>query len=89
MCEDETLSTKRSFWGIFDCRLLKLRIDTAAEDEAVIRLRSRMQEAQQIPQRWSQDVSFPCPVHSTLRSTNMAMENPPFGWYVPGKIGIF
>ena len=51
MCEDETLSTKRSFWGIFDCRLLKLRIDTAAEDEAVIRLRSRMQEAQQIPQR--------------------------------------
>ena len=25
----------------------------------------------------------------TLRKTNIAMENPPFWWYLPGKIGIF
>ena len=25
----------------------------------------------------------------TLPETNIAMENPPFWWYLPGKIGIF
>ena len=26
---------------------------------------------------------------NTLPETNIAMENPPFGWYLPGKMGIF
>ena len=25
----------------------------------------------------------------TLPETNIAMENPPFWWYLPGKMGIF
>ena len=28
-------------------------------------------------------------VRATLPETNIAMENPPFGWYLPGKMGIF
>jgi len=26
---------------------------------------------------------------NTLPETNIAMENPPFGWYLPGKMVIF
>ena len=26
---------------------------------------------------------------NTLPETNVAMENPPFYWYLPGKMGIF
>ena len=26
---------------------------------------------------------------TTLPETNIAMENPPFWWYLPGKMGIF
>ena len=25
----------------------------------------------------------------TLPETNIALENPPFWWYLPGKVGIF
>ncbi len=28
-------------------------------------------------------------VYCTLPETNIAMENPPFWWYLPGKMGIF
>ena len=31
----------------------------------------------------------PVDMVNTLPETNIAMENPPFGWYLPGKMGIF
>ena len=31
----------------------------------------------------------PVDMVNTLPETNIAMENPPFGWYLPGKMGVF
>ena len=40
------------------------------------------------PRDWGENKNFSKPP-PTLPETNIAMENPPFLWYLPGKDGIF